>query len=359
MQSAPQTGFLRWWGQQLRDVGRMILPTGTAGRQPRLVLAVCGETGRWLVDGERGITPFGDGTAFTLAELETTAEAARALGMPIGLRAPIEECLVRNLDLPTAAAGRFAEILRLDLERATPFRTADVFTAYDLPEGVALGPTTRVRQLVLKRERVAPWFARLEALGLAPSTLDCFDETSEASLAVDFLDAETVSAPASGGTMRMVLALLCLVLAAGSFWIWHARQAEAIAALQQATTIAQAKAVAAQRRLDGASGTLDDLAALRGLTTGALTVTELIETLTALLPDAVVLQDLRIEGDVIEMSGQAQAAAGLLTILERSSRFTASELTAPVIREPGSNRERFTMRTRVKKDGAVPTGVRP
>ena len=63
MQSAPQTGFLRWWGQQLRDVGRMILPTGTAGRQPRLVLAVCGETGRWLVDGERGITPFGDGTA--------------------------------------------------------------------------------------------------------------------------------------------------------------------------------------------------------------------------------------------------------------------------------------------------------
>jgi general secretion pathway protein L len=350
--------FLRWWGGQLADLA----PARRTQASRRLVLAIEGERVRVLREDGGQLAPAGTADAVDAAELGERLEAARGASLPLGLRVSLDQCFVRSVELPSVARARFGEILRLDLERATPFRSADILTAFNVPAGRAAGPMTRVRQLVLKREVVAPWIERLAALGRPVTFIDCWDEEGARALDVDFLAAAgPESRPAADARPRLVLAALCVGLAVYAGWTFHARQAEALAGLTARTSEARSKAVAAQRTLDIATGLLGDLKALRQATTGRVSVTEVLDTLTRLLPDQAFVQDLRIEADVIEIAGLAQGGAALLTILERSSLFSETTLTAPLILDPAAGRERFAIRMRLRpaKDGLPAARERP
>lgn len=132
--------FLGWWRDELWGMVpervRRLLAGGDAG----IVLAEV-EGGFAIIDASAGPARYGPADAprvlsraEALAALEKMA-VSRRLG-PVGIRLPLSQCFERRVELPKAGGDDVRRMLNFDLERATPFKLGEVYTAH-LPAGAA------------------------------------------------------------------------------------------------------------------------------------------------------------------------------------------------------------------------------
>jgi general secretion pathway protein L len=345
--------FFRWWAYELWDLVPAQLRGRVSGPGPRIVVAV-GPSGLRVLD-ERG------GQFRPMASSEANAPRGRETGVlielarsqpqvPIGIRLPFEACFARRIALPAAARKNFRSILSLDLERATPFRLDDVYTSHYIEETTAEGGKLKVRQLVVKRTTLDPLIAEIESLGLRVSFADCWCEDGRTALPVDFLESNQNMASPFGGQLRLTALLLALLLVlAGSATFLVVRKHDgALDQLQQETARAKGEAQNVRRIVDRAEAVLADVTTLRRTKLESVPVAQILEELARVLPDSAWLTDLRIEGDTVEVSGLATSAANLLPILERSPHFVDAALAAPLTLDPREDKERFSLRVRVR-----------
>ncbi len=121
-----------------------------------------------------------------LIELARLAKAKPEL--PVGLRFGPQDCYVRLLELPAQAEADFGRILDLDMERTTPFRAADVLTAYCIAPGAAAPHGKRaVRHVIVKRKTIDPLVEKLRDLGIEPAFADCWSDDRRSGLPVNLL----------------------------------------------------------------------------------------------------------------------------------------------------------------------------
>jgi general secretion pathway protein L len=307
-----------------------------------VVLAGASDRGSVEGTGTRG-----NSLAEALAALARAAKS-KAEGA-VGLRLPLEACFARSIELPAAARKDIRQILDMDLERATPFKHRDVYTAHVVDGEDAARGRMRVRQLVTKRETVDPIVAEIKAAGLDVAYVDCWSGQPGKGLPVNFL------APRDGlggqsGTPRTgrVLAGLALLLLASALLLGLYRYETALAELQAKTAQARQQAAAVRDVLERADSALADLARLQDLKTKRLPAIEVLDEATRILPDSVWLTDLRLEDDVLDMSGLAPSAAALPPLFAKSALVGDAALTAPVTFDQREDKERFSVRVRVK-----------
>jgi general secretion pathway protein L len=67
------------------------------------------------------------------------------------------------------------------------------------------------------------------------------------------------------------------------------------------------------------------------------------EEMTRVIPDNSWLSDLSVNETKITITGFSRSAAGLIAMLEASPLFSGPTFTAPVVRAPGMDAERFTI----------------
>lgn len=350
--SAAVVNFLRWWGEELKN----LLPRSALRPRaaPRLVIAVDGPQKTLLL--EKG----GDSTALseTTAAEEGFAALARLAngrsGMPIGLRLAPTHCFMRKMQLPTQAEGDFGRILDLDMERTTPFRSADVLTAFYIEPGVEAPRGIRaVRHLVVKRKTIEPLLQEMRSLGMEPAFADCWDEARRGGLPVDFLAAGRAGHERRGGFRLHSVAGLCLLLAATAAAIPIMRHQNALAALEARTIEARAQAAATRQLLETSQSAAARMETMERRLRGRLPVARILEELTAIIPDSAWVSDLRIEGDSVEFTGFAKSAAALIPLLEASPLFAEAALTSPVVLDNNEDKERFSARLRLSLPGRV------
>jgi general secretion pathway protein L len=70
-------------------------------------------------------------------------------------------------------------------------------------------------------------------------------------------------------------------------------------------------------------------------------VTELLATLTRLIPDDAYLSEMTINGDHVRLVGAANSATALLTLIAQSPGFRGAAFESPIVQDPRLNRERF------------------
>jgi len=280
--------------------------------------------------------------------------ATRRLG-GIGIRLPLSQCFERRVELPRAAPGDVLRMLSFDLERATPFRPGEVYTAHLATGGAAAKGKQRLRQFIVKREAVDPLVADMKAAGLDPAFVDCWQATPSSGLSVNFLEA---GAPQRSGlarhlTLPKTLAALALLLAGLCFMLAFSRYDSALDEIRAQTGKLRAQAAAVRGAQERSDSAIADLARLQQLKLAQVPIVEVLEELSKLLPDSVWLSDLRIEGDAVEISGLAKSGAELPSLFTRSALFSDAALTAPVTLDPREDRERFSLRVRIKQPEAV------
>lgn len=332
-----------------------VLRPSYGSRGTRTVIAVDKSTIQLIEERSRGCRILatadvaGDGARTDPLSVFDPLEVKGALG----LRVPFEACFSRSLQIPAAAVADASALAAIDLERATPFRSVDVLTAVLIERtGEAMRGTLALRQLVLKRDTVRPLMASLAKRGLQAEFIDCWTADRSAALPVDFLAADR---PALGNVPRphrllnralAAAALLGLFTTLGLVLVKHAN---ARTLLDLETKAARQSAAGVGDRIVRAEGAMADVERLRALMARRPLAVGVLDDVTRLLPDGAYLTELSLEGDQLDLTGFAVSAAPLLELFERSLQFTDARFSAPFRFDQREERERFSMRVRVKE----------
>jgi general secretion pathway protein L len=323
------------WGTVLRDS----LPAGMQrilGLGRRFVVIEPGDDG-WILSQARGaaLSPRGS------IDMARLADQTRRMEGPVVLVLPEEIAMRPVLTLPGTARRSLDQVLEVEIERLTPFKAPDVAVARDIR------PTSdgqiMVKLTIVSHPKIEAHARPLRDAGV---TIDhivvgrgAIDRASELSLIADTASANQ---PARW-VPRLVTAILLLGAVASPFVAQEQRLRD-----QQAKLDALQSEVAAINRLTREVEALDAREqSLRSFSQGRLSMTELLEEISRVLPDHTWLARYQYEGARLTLEGRSASATSLVAILNTSSRVSDVRFGAPVTRDPGSGADRFRLNAAV------------
>ncbi|SFV36982.1 PilN domain-containing protein [Hyphomicrobium facile] len=348
--SDPFSRFFTWWGAEL--AGIVSASPAAASDNPNIyTVVVLQPAGYRLIEPRRHRTTStnsSDEAPLALPELlSLLAGIVRANpSATVGIRLPHRACFVRNVTLPGAAARDFATLLSLDLERSTPFKQNDVYTAYTVDQSQSGGWKQSVRQYIIKKTLVDALRSDIEALGLKVTAVACSNEAGSI-VPINFLEEPSRSA---GARIKLLIGLagLALLLAAAGAYIDIARHQAALAELQSETASLKVEAKSVRDMTTKYRSTASAIASFNQLRRESVSRVAILEELTRLLPDSAWVTDIKISGVTVDISGLAASASALVPILEKSPLFVDATSTSALTFDPLQDKERFGIRVRLR-----------
>ncbi|MEZ5931999.1 MAG: PilN domain-containing protein [Alphaproteobacteria bacterium] len=255
---------------------------------------------------------------------------------PLIVRLAPDLGMQKVIDLPLAARNDLDNLLQFELDRLTPFSPDEVFFAW------------RVQSSDRATGRMSV------ALDMAPKALveRAFDLAAEHGRGVDRVEIEgggteplnllqSTTKAENGGRFRHVLPLLVLALAIAAVWIPLDRQQRVVDRLEADVTALKASAeetLALRDKLDAEASEAGFLARAKN---SRPSMTAILAELTELIPDHSYILQLEIGDGEVQLSGYADKASDLITILDRSEMFASPEFRSAVTRDPRVGKERF------------------
>lgn len=347
--AAAGTGPLGTWRAMLDE---LVPPRWRAARLPRraLIVTSTGQSFRVVQIGGGKVIERGRIVPGTLAAV---IEPLRRLRLPVVLRLGDDDALHVDDTLPRAAERDLGSILQNRIEALGPWPQADTCFDHRIVGRPGPGELT-VRVTLAHRDRVAELSRQLADLGLPVDHVDVVESDPTAPPRIDLLRSGGIRV----GTLpwgRLAAAVLVISLGIGG-WLgmlgWQAAgrvadakarqvalraEAEAITPLRRQVELAEARAAALRSRVEASPSALDTL-----------------EALSLAVPDSAWLEDLRLAGDQLQISGYSDDAAALLPTLEEApaierAEFRAASTRTTVTLPDGQTREvdRFTIASRV------------
>lgn len=346
--------FLSWWSQGMSIRIPRLIKSAFWVHRPAVVLSIEGQQAYvFVAGGQRPIHPaahlgIGEGIKVAVASAEGRT-------IPIELRLPLSSVFVRTVMLPASARKQFAQMLALDLSLSTPFRAGDIYTAHRALPSAGGGATAKqvaIQQLVVKRTIVDPIIERVKSAGGSVAALTCPDATDGTAPPVLLWTDERMPY----GRPRVVLAAyatIALTFATLTAAALVYRHDERLAQVRVALAKERQAAQIVQQRLERAQLTIDQYAHLRRLKERRASSAQVIEQLSRILPSTAHLTELRIDGDVLDMSGVAHTAAQLPQLLESSGMFVEASLTSPLTLDGQDEGQRFGLRARFRSGASA------
>ena len=345
-------GLLRWWGGALATW----LPLRWRGlfglAHDRLLLSPRGGEvglGRQVMDASTELASLP--MPLDAAALESLLPSSLS-GLPRWLLLPAAQVLRRPLVLPVAAADRLRDVVGFEIDRQTPFTTAQVH--YDVRVLGRRGEHMDVELVALPRVALERALAGLGTVATTLAGVDVVGADGEP-VGVNLLPLATRSR--RDDPMRrwnLVLAACAVVALVAAGWqMLHNRRAAA-AALEQAidARMEDARRAAAQRQqladLVEGQDFLDARRAARP------TMIEVLDQVTRRLPDGSYLEKLSVQGDQVSMIGLSADASALVGQMEGAPALRKPALSGALQADPGSRRDRFNLTATLAGPVAAP-----
>jgi general secretion pathway protein L len=345
------TAFLIWWRDELWGLVPEFIRVRLTSSETGIVVATS-PVGMQVLEAVGGRTR---PASPILPPTEAVAAAARIKrersAEHLGVRIPMQSCFKRSVELPLAARTDAGRILDLDLERSTPFKLKDVYTAAYVDDTSRAAGKIKAVQLIAKRQSIDPVLEELRGAGLSVDFVDCWDEDGRSALPLNFLairgtPARDFSRLVTAPRLLAVCAALLLVTAIG---LMLSRHQSALEEVQGRVAATRARAATVRNALESSNAAVAELTRLQRLKFAQIPSISIIEELSKLLPDSVWVADLRLEGDALDISGLAKSGSALLPLFERSKLFAEAALTAPLTFDQQEDKERFSLRARVRQ----------
>jgi general secretion pathway protein L len=274
--------------------------------------------------------------------------------MRVDVVLPLSCCLIRCRNVPAAAADRIGDILALEIERAMPFGIGDIRQAWRMIGPAPSNPSNlQVMHVIVKRRFVDPLLAEARNAGAPVSAVDVVGPKGDL-MGVNLLSRGERPPSLTGRLNRTIgiMAVLLVLVFAGTTVVAVQRQDEALARLDVETSAARKDAQAARKRVQDANGLSERIGLLRLRRAESIHVVAIWEEVTRRLPDTAWLTNLKIENDTLWIDGYARSASELVGIIAASPMFSGVALSAPVVREDGRANERFQIRMKMESAGA-------
>ncbi|HEX4767194.1 MAG TPA: PilN domain-containing protein [Lichenihabitans sp.] len=283
------------------------------------------------------------------SRLEPAGLARRLSGASIDLRIPEGWLFRRELDPVAAQSAPFLDaFVRHQIDRITPWRVSDVH--YHILHAPLPGDAARlsVEIGVVPKRLVGATLALLAPL--RPKAMRLV-RPGPSGFILPLGRGEAERRVALRRPIGAAVLTIAAVLALATAWAWWSTgnvQAEIDA---QDQVISDRKAVLAAAARRDRAGTEAD-AALRRLRAAHPRAVDIVEAISAALPDSAYLTDLSIGTDGVRVSGISRAVPALVPALETAGRFKDVAFAAATTRVEGGSGDRFHLE--MKPAGLVP-----
>jgi general secretion pathway protein L len=251
--------------------------------------------------------------------------------------------LVRPLELP-ARANEFIEgIVRVQIDRLTPWTAAEAVFGCGTPVTAGSGKIVTTIAATT-RANTEPYIKGLAALH--PASLSIFtragEETRELIKVFEQQARGLLDRPRLSRLLRLVLAGVTAGAVMQNYL--DSRQAELTAELT-------ARRIALRLDRQGADSSPFAVLARRKHETQASVI--VIEELSRILPDHTYVTELHIDGNTLQIAGITHDAPSLIRLIEQSPHFTRATFFAPTTRAPSDPGDRFHIEARLEPVNTV------
>lgn len=339
--------FFSWWLTELAS----LLPAGMRGDRRQQGSVLCLE----IESGGVRISHREDGVVHALGEVtyaddgEPSAHDRELLqALTAGLRPESTRCessvapglaLVKEIDLPAAAQENLHQVIGFEMQRLTPFTAEEVYFQHEIAG--RRGDRLQVRIAVVPRHIVDRAIGLLAHWNLKPAATLGTTPMTDAAGGVTLGFRDPGYREPRGGGLRAALWLLNLALVGTAVAVPVFHERSYLADLQ-------VRVAAARSAAETAAGIADEVDQLRSeaqflvdSATRRVSMVELLEELSARLPDQTWVFRMDLREATVHVHGSSTAASSLIATLEDSASLSNVRFASPVLREGNTGRDRF------------------
>jgi general secretion pathway protein L len=289
--------------------------------------------------------------------LEEPAQVAALLSLkefrpslPVAARMRLDPAMALHLpmSLPSAALSNLSQVVEFEFERFSPFKRDAVYFRHRIAARDIENARLDIELTIVRRDVIDELLWRAERNGLRIARIDIAGQP------LPLPSSSTTDAPGKMGqrfvphATRAMLALAVL-LTVGLVAAPYLRNDAIIDELTNDVTQAKQQAEASAKLQDAIDGQVHDQSFVIERKKGSPTISEVIASLTHILPDDVWLTELEIDGDGVQLSGFAESATAVLGLLDQSPTLTNAAFRSSVTQDARLNRERFDISAQIRK----------
>lgn len=252
----------------------------------------------------------------------------------------------RPLELPRRAGEFLDGVVRSQIDRLTPWSADEAAFGYATPTDD--GPQ-RITVIVAATARttVAPIAEAVAALGAGSVKISTRPGADGAASIEVFAEGSRAERRGRGIKRRLAVGLALAGMAAalglaGAVTLGGDADAR-LATLER--RIAARRAALIDSRSGREDATVAELDARKRASPAGVLV---LEALSRILPDDTYLDELRIEGDKIQIAGMTRDAPTLIALIESSGRFAHATFFSPTTRGPGDDVDSFHIEAHIE-----------
>ncbi|MBL7000616.1 MAG: PilN domain-containing protein [Gammaproteobacteria bacterium] len=262
---------------------------------------------------------------------------------------PADKILLKTLTLPLVTETNLREVLGFEMDRQTPFSLDQVYYDHLVSKRDSKANTITLKLLVTPRIYLDELLAKLSDIGFQPHQVSIqLNNSSNQIQNINLLPQQArQNTRGSSHQLNLVLALVAVLLLAGTIALPLINKKQVINTLQTRVELATSKEKIVQRlreQVEQLSTGSDFLVKKKLLTPMAL---EIIDELTRILPDDSWIYNLTIKDKEIQIQGFSTAAASLIPLIESSERLQNPRFRSSVTTSQGSDSEKFHLSAEV------------
>ncbi|MDA1309253.1 MAG: PilN domain-containing protein [Proteobacteria bacterium] len=261
---------------------------------------------------------------------------------PVVVVLPDDLAMRSDLTLPDTARRSLDQVLDVEIERLTPFKSTDVALTREIH--AAAGGQIRVELTIVPRARIEALIAPLRAAGITIDHVVADHASIERATDRSLIGPPTGPSKRRGSGIPALATIALAAIAIVSPFLEQERRIEGLDAqrdMQRPRVEAVMRLARQVEQLEARDARLRDFAENRAA------MTLLLEETTRVLPDDTWLVQYQYGAETLTLEGRSAAATALIDVLTASPWFNDVRFRAPVNRDPISGADRFRLSAKV------------
>lgn len=353
--NSPFGRFWRWWSAELTAMVPQWLRQSASGTANALLIEFEQDNivlRRWvqdkLVEQGRVTTQSADRNSNGIA-FQAQISKQRRRGDQIVLLVPAAQCLIKQIELPAAAAENLRQVIGFEMDRHTPFKADQVYFDFRILRHDAQSGRLIVKLAVAPRIAVNAALDALARWGVPAQAVHVGSALSPSGDSIDLMPLErrvTKSSRLFFVNIALAGLALLLLVAAIAVPIWQKRSAlisllPLVEQAKQQATATDGVRRELEKRTAEYNFVLEKKQAIPPL------IVQLDE-LSRLLPDDTWVQQFDLKGKELQLQGETASSSKLIALMETSKVLREANFKSPLTRGSSPAVERFHLAAEVK-----------
>ncbi len=333
------TSFWSWWTSELRTMLPQSMQDAIAQRKQKLIIETTADglrVRKGSMDDNREILCIpADDPGGARADMPRDVEQTILL-------LPQDKVLVKSLTLPLAAEENLQEVLAFEMDLHTPFTATKVCYDYLVTGRSGSDQTLAVDLVYSPRSVVDELLDSVSRHGVSVDVVTSYAGDGTNLRSVNLLPHDRRhSRRKSLHRLNLALAIACALLLVAAVTLPVAQKNAAIRSLEVQVEAAAADARASNQLRRDLEKMADASRFLASRKRSDILLVQVIDQISAILPDHTWITRLDISDTEIQLQGQSSASSSLISLIESSAMFQNVRFRSPVVQIANTDQDRF------------------